>query len=105
MMSGSALAPWASQPNPRENARALARSLGCLSDDSRSVLKCLQVSNKKGACLEVLSHFLDKIWKLLTYSSAIEREDPGQGKGAYSDYIWLVKLGSISMTTHFPLQC
>ena len=43
MMSGSILAPWASQPRPRDNARALARSLGCLTDDSRSVLKCLQV--------------------------------------------------------------
>jgi len=47
-MSGSGLAPWASQPNPRENAKILARSLGCTTEDSRTVLRCLQVNQFYG---------------------------------------------------------
>ena len=43
-MSGSALAPWASQPRPRENAKILAKSLGCPIDDSKRALRCLQAS-------------------------------------------------------------
>ncbi len=43
MMSGSVLAPWATQQKPRDNARILARSLGCVSDDPRTVMECLQV--------------------------------------------------------------
>ena len=44
MMSGSVLAPWAHQVNPRDNARILARNLGCYDTYyPRSLLQCLQV--------------------------------------------------------------
>ncbi|XP_059097691.1 cholinesterase-like [Tigriopus californicus] len=42
MMSGSGLAPWALQQNPRANARRLAQVLGCSFYDSRTLLSCLQ---------------------------------------------------------------
>lgn len=41
-MSGSILAPWASQRNPKENAIILARSLVCPVTSSEEMLTCLQ---------------------------------------------------------------
>ena len=43
MMSGSMLAPWASQVSPRENAKILGRGLNCPVEDSTSLLDCLEV--------------------------------------------------------------
>ena len=43
-MSGSMLAPWASQVSPRENAKILGRGLSCPVEDSVSLLDCLEVS-------------------------------------------------------------
>ena len=41
-MSGSVMAPWARQPNPRENARRFAHKLSCYSNNSKLLLDCLQ---------------------------------------------------------------
>ena len=43
MMSGSVLAPWAFQVNPRANARILANNLRCYDYDAAELLQCLQV--------------------------------------------------------------
>ena len=43
-MSGSVLAPWAHQVNPKANARILANNLHCFEDDATSLLQCLQVT-------------------------------------------------------------
>ena len=48
MMSGSMLAPWASQVNPRENAKILGRGLNCPVEDSVSLLDCLEVDLQGG---------------------------------------------------------
>ena len=42
-MSGSVLAPWAFQVNPRANARILANNLRCYDYDAAELLQCLQV--------------------------------------------------------------
>ena len=42
-MSGSVLAPWAFQANPRANARILANNLGCFDTYAAALLQCLQV--------------------------------------------------------------
>ena len=44
-MSGSVLAPWAYQVNPRANARILANNLRCFDYDASSLLQCLQVND------------------------------------------------------------
>ena len=44
MMSGSVLAPWAHQVNPKANARILANNLRCFNTDAASLLQCLQVT-------------------------------------------------------------
>ena len=43
MMSGSVLAPWAFQVNPRANVRILANNLRCYDYDAAELLQCLQV--------------------------------------------------------------
>jgi len=43
MMSGSVLAPWALQPSPELNARALAKEVGCFQNDAEDILDCLRV--------------------------------------------------------------
>ena len=50
MMSGSVLAPWAFQVNPRANARILANNLRCYDYDAAELLQCLQVM-KVGLCI------------------------------------------------------
>ena len=42
MMSGSMLAPWASQVSPRDNAKVLGKKLQCPIDSSLALLSCLQ---------------------------------------------------------------
>ncbi|KAL1129037.1 hypothetical protein AAG570_013569 [Ranatra chinensis] len=41
-MSGSALSPWALKENPRENTLKIAAELGCPTNDTRLVIKCLR---------------------------------------------------------------
>ncbi|VEN35022.1 unnamed protein product, partial [Callosobruchus maculatus] len=41
-MSGSALNPWALRLNPLENAKRLAESLGCETDDTKQMVGCLK---------------------------------------------------------------
>ena len=36
------MAPWALQPNPRDNARRLSHQLQCYSTNSKLLLECLQ---------------------------------------------------------------
>ena len=43
-MSGSVLAPWASQQKPRDNARILAKNLSCPIGDSMEMIICMKVS-------------------------------------------------------------
>ena len=43
-MSGSVLAPWASQQKPRDNARILAKNVSCPIGDSMEMIRCLKVS-------------------------------------------------------------
>ena len=42
-MSGSLLAPWASQQKPLENAKNFAKSLLCPIDDTIEMITCLKV--------------------------------------------------------------
>jgi len=41
-MSGSVLAPWASQQKPRDNARILAKNLSCPIGDSMEMIICMK---------------------------------------------------------------
>ena len=43
-MSGSVLAPWASQQKPRDNARILAKNVSCPIGDSMEMITCMKVS-------------------------------------------------------------
>ena len=43
-MSGSVLAPWASQQKPRDNAIILAKNMSCPIGDSMEMITCLKVS-------------------------------------------------------------
>ena len=43
-MSGSVLAPWASQQNPRDNTRILAKNVSCPIGDSMEMITCMKVS-------------------------------------------------------------
>ena len=43
-MSGSVLAPWASQQKPRDNARILAKNMSCPIGDSMEMITCMKVS-------------------------------------------------------------
>ena len=43
-MSGSVLAPWASQQKPRDNAIILAKNMSCPIGDSMEMITCMKVS-------------------------------------------------------------
>ena len=51
MMSGSVLAPWAHQVNPKANARILANNLRCFDTHASSLLQCLQVKINIIVCI------------------------------------------------------
>ena len=42
-MSGSVLAPWASQQKPLDNARILAKNMSCPIGDSMEMITCMKV--------------------------------------------------------------
>nr|CAD7407532.1 unnamed protein product [Timema cristinae] len=42
VMSGSVLSPWSRVEDPSKSSRAIARSLGCLAETSRTILQCLR---------------------------------------------------------------
>lgn len=45
--SGSALCPFAMQPDPLQNAESIADSLGCPTRDSKDINECLSLEDPK----------------------------------------------------------
>nr|CAD7201584.1 unnamed protein product [Timema douglasi] len=54
VMSGSVLSPWSRVEDPSKCSRAIARSLGCLAETSRTILQCLRSKSVE----ELLHSFL-----------------------------------------------
>ena len=72
LMSGSVLAPWAHQVNPRANARILANNLRCFDYDASSLLQCLQVVYSQYIYLiQTSTYLLIMYWWKLNYKSTI----------------------------------
>jgi hypothetical protein len=59
-MSGSVTSPWSGAPHPANSSRGIARSLGCLAANSRSILTCLRTKSTS----EILRAFETqyKVW-------------------------------------------
>ena len=72
-MSGSVLAPWAHQVNPRANARILANNLRCFDYDASSLLQCLQVIYSQHIYLMQASIYLiaNLYWCYFNYKTTI----------------------------------
>ena len=68
-MSGSVLAPWAHQVNPRANARILANNLRCFDYDASSLLQCLQVVYSQ--CIYLMQTSINLYWWKFNYKSTI----------------------------------
>ena len=70
-MSGSVLAPWAHQVNPRANARILANNLRCFDYDASSLLQCLQVVYSQYIYLIQISINTIMYWRNFNYKLTI----------------------------------
>nr|CAD7578216.1 unnamed protein product [Timema californicum] len=63
VMSGSVLSPWSRVEDPSKCSRAIARSLGCLAETSRTILQCLRSKS-----VEELLRAFEMQYKIMIYS-------------------------------------
>ncbi|CAG4948804.1 unnamed protein product [Parnassius apollo] len=99
IQSGTALNSWAFQSHPLDNARALARALGCESGDVDEILEFLSTTPVKDIVeATTLQQFEDDFFQkgIIKFAPVIEKEFPGVEAALTESFIDLLTSGRVA---------